>query len=224
MNTLERKLRSFGRRVLQLSVNATSSQQSVSPLESLPDVPDLFHQYRNFCNHPELERVPGGWKYQGKVYPDLLTVGGAGIFIFRTAKFYCVGKGIELGAGLWPFPGAVPIDIWRGPGAGRSLDDIAPNSQDYVFSSHCLEHVSNWQEELEAWVSKIKPGGVLFLYLPHPECGIWNPGSPMVGDEHKWQPEPDIVRSQLLTLGLQVIAADNGPDAMMSFFVCARKL
>lgn len=201
-----------------------SEKETLRPLESLPNAPDLFHVYRSFNDHPDLERVPGGWKYHGRIYPDLLTVGGAGIIIFQTAKQYCKGKGIEIGAGLWPFPDSVPIDIWRGPGAGRTLQDIPDGSQDFVFSSHCLEHISDWRAELDAWIGKLKPGGILFLYLPHPDCGIWNPGSPMVGNEHKWQPEPEIVNEALISKRLQIVACNDGPDGMMSFFVCGKKL
>jgi hypothetical protein len=221
---LTKLLGKIGRKLVDISAAADKQQKIVLPLEALPNAPDLFQQYRSFNAHPDLERVPGGWKYKGKIYPDLLTVGGAGLFIFRTAKEYCKGSGIELGAGLWPFPESLPIDIWRGPGAGRSLNDIPTASQNYVFSSHCLEHVSEWQSELDIWISKLKSGGVIFLYLPHPECGIWNPGSPMVGSEHKWQPEPQVVKNALQAKGFEIIACDDGPDAMMSFFVCGKKL
>ncbi len=193
------------------------------PLETLPNVPDLFHIYRYYAAQPELERRAGGWQYEGKTYPDLITVGGASLMITREAKRHCVGNGYDIGAGLWPLPGATPVDIWRGPGAGRSIDDVARGSADYVFSSHCLEHVDDWPRELTRWVSLVRPGGIVFLYLPHPECGLWRPGSPMVGSEHKWQPEPAVIKQALVERGCLVVASDDGPDAMMSFFVCARK-
>jgi tRNA A58 N-methylase Trm61 len=28
---------------------------------------------------------------------------------------------------------------------------------------------------LEHWISRLKPGGVLFLYLPHPDQRYWRP-------------------------------------------------
>lgn len=193
------------------------------PLEEMPHAPDLFHAYRAFTQDSRLKRRPGGWEYKGRFYGDYLTVGGASQAIVRTAKKYCHGQGLDIGAGLWPLPGATPVDIWRGPGASRHLDEIADGTQDYVFSSHCLEHVVEWRAELRRWVGKLKPGGTLFLYLPHPECGIWEPGSPMVWDEHKWQPEPEIVRTALTSLGCTIVASDDGPDAMMSFFIAARR-
>ena len=154
-------------------------------LQSLVNAPDLFHVYSFLNRHPDLKRSPGGWVYQGRFYPDYLTVGGASHAIFREALKVCQGKGIDVGAGLWPLPGAMPVDVWRGPGVARTVSDFEDYSLDYVFSSHCLEHISDWQPALAEWVRKLRIGGVIFLYLPHPECAIWHPGSPFVGDDHK---------------------------------------
>jgi len=193
------------------------------PLESLPNCPDLFKIYRYLNQHPALKRVPGGWAYKGKFYPDYLTVGGAACAIFRVALRYCKGKGVDIGAGYWPLPGAIPVDTERGPGVGRVISDFEDDSLDFIFSSHCLEHIENWRSALAEWVKKVKPGGVVFLYLPHPECEIWHPNSPFVGDGHKWVPTPKIVFETLKELGCHIVDRDEGPDAMMSFYVCARK-
>jgi hypothetical protein len=219
MNIVKRLILRVARKLVRVA-----GEESVVPLEKMANAPDLFLQYRGFLRQPELARKPGGWEYKGRFYQDYLTVGGAGHAIFRTALNYCKGKGIEVGAGLWPLPGAVPLDIWRGPGAGNALADIPDTSQDYVFSSHCLEHVEDWNSELDKWVGKLKPGGIIFLYLPHPDCGIWNPGSPMVGDEHKWQPEPKVIKTALENRHCKIVEFDDGPDVMMSFFVCGQKI
>jgi SAM-dependent methyltransferase len=193
------------------------------PLSSLPDSPDLFRLYPFWLRHPDVERRPGGWFYQGDFYPDYLTVGGAGHAIFREALKYCQGTGSDFGAGLWPLPGAIPVDATRGPGLGKSIGDFADGSLDYVFSSHCLEHIEGWRPTLAEWIGKLKPGGILFLYLPHPSCAIWHPGSPFVGDEHKWVPTPEILKESLAQLGCEIMQCDDGPDAMFSFWVCGRK-
>lgn len=193
------------------------------PLETFPDCPDLFQVYRSLLRHPEVERRPGGWQYKGKYYPDYLHMGGACHAIFREALKYCRGTGIDVGAGLWPLPGATAVDIWRGPGAHRTVADIHDGSLDFVFSSHCLEHNDEWRNVLKEWLRKLRLGGVVFLYLPHPECGIWEVGSPFVGDGHKWTPTPEIVKSSLAQLGCSMVACDDGPDGMLSFWVCARR-
>lgn len=191
------------------------------PLENYPDAPDIFHAYRYWLSFPSVQRKPGGWEFEGRFYPDYLFVGGASFAIHRMALKLCKGVGLDIGAGLWPLPGAVAVDLERGPGHGRTLEEFPAHSQDYVFSSHCLEHIVAWQEALQGWVKKLKPGGRLFLYLPHPTCGIWRPGAPFVGDGHKWAPTPEIIKTAAGELGGRIIACDDGPDAMESFFVCA---
>ena len=193
------------------------------PLESLPNSPDLFHVYRSLLQHPGLERKPGGWLYAGKFYPDYLTVGGASHAIFRKARHFCRGQGVDVGAGLWPLPDATAVDVWRGSGAGRLLSDFEDGSLDYAFSSHCLEHLENWRESLAEWVKKLKRGGIVFLYLPHPDCAIWHPGSPFVGEGHKWIPTPEIIRAALNSLGCAILQCDDGPDPMQSFYVCGQR-
>lgn len=103
------------------------------------------------------------------------------------------------------------------------IQGFADGSLDYVFSSHCLEHIEDWRSALVEWIAKVKAGGVIFLYLPHPECKIWHPGSPFVGDGHKWIPTPWVVSEALKELGCEIIDRDDGPDGMFSFYVCARK-
>ncbi len=191
------------------------------PLEKYPHAPDFFHAYRYWLSFPSVQRRPGGWEFENRFYPDYLFVGGASFAIHRTALKYCAGSGLDIGAGLWPLPGAIAIDLERGPGHGRSLEEFPAGSQDYVFSSHCLEHIELWRDALREWIARIKSGGRLFLYLPHPTCAIWRPGSPFVGDGHKWAPTPEVIQATLAEFGGRIIASDDGPDAMESFFVCA---
>ena len=81
----------------------------------------------------------------------------------------------------------------------------------------------DWENKLHGWISKLKRGGVVFLYLPHPDCGIWEVGSPFVGGDHKWTPTPEVIRIALEENQCTVIARDDGPDAMYSFWQCAQK-
>lgn len=52
---------------------------------------------------------------------------------------------------------------------------VIENLYDYIFSSHCLEHVNDWVGTLEYWTKAIKSGGVLFLYLPDFSQEYWRP-------------------------------------------------
>jgi SAM-dependent methyltransferase len=191
-------------------------------LEEMPDCPALFHTYRVFLETGHI-RVPGGWIYESEFYPDYLTVGGNTFAIKRTALKYCKGVGIDIGAGHWPFPGSIPIDTEVGPGAKNKFEEIPNSSQDYVFSSHCLEHIEKWQNALDLWIAKLKPGGVLFLYLPHPSCKLWHMSNPFIAGIHKWAPDPQIIGEAILSRGLTLVDRDDGPDHFYSFFVCARK-
>ena len=193
------------------------------PLETLQNCPDLFLIYRRLHEHPQLERKPGGWVYKGSFYPDYLTVGGASHAIWDMAGKYCKGVGVDIGAGYWPLPGSMPVDLSRGPGLGHVLSDFEDESLNYIFSSHCLEHISDYRKALIEWTAKIRKGGILFLYLPHPSCAIWHPGSPFVGDGHKWIPELSALKKILLDLRMEVVLSEEGPDFMRSFFICCRK-
>lgn len=191
-------------------------------LEEMPDAPALFTSYRALLTSGH-RRVQGGWVYEGEFYPDYLTVGGNSLAIKRTALKYCKGRGLDIGAAFWPLPGSTPIDTEQGPGLENRIEDILPGSQDYVFSSHCLEHIGPWEEALDSWIEKLRPGGVLFLYLPHPTCKLWHYTNPFMAGIHKWAPEPAVIEQALLRRGLTIVDKDEGPDHFFSFYYCARK-
>ncbi len=194
------------------------------PLEIYPDSPDFFRCYRRFLLSPYVKRVKGGFLYKNKVYPDYLHMGGACCAIFQTARKYCNGKGVDIGAGYWQFPQAIPVDIGRGEGLNNRIEDFDDNSLDYVFSSHCLEHILEWEKALELWCSKIKNSGILFLYLPHSDCEIWHPGSPFVNTGHKWIPDFEVIRDYLEKNNFKILCASEKPDVMYSFYICAEKI
>lgn len=222
--TILRMLRGFAKFALRrmLPLTRRLALAPVVLLEEMPDHPDLFDQYR-FMLASGMDRVRGGWKFEGRFYPDYLTVGGTSHVIERTALKYCKGIGLDIGAGYWPLPGSTPIDLTRGPGMTRILSDIPTASQDYVFSAHTLEHIADWIPELDKWVSKLRAGGHLFLYLPHPDCGLWHPRNPYMAEQHKWAPDPQVISHHLAMTGLSIVDRDDGPDHFYSFFVCVRK-
>jgi hypothetical protein len=191
-------------------------------LEEMPNAPELFKHYRMLLQTGHV-RVPGGWLYGNEFYPDYITVGGNSLAIQRTALKYCRGRGLDIGANYWPLKGSTPIDNERGLGLANTIEDIPPASQDYVFSSHCLEHIEHWEDALDVWASKIKVGGHLFLYLPHPLCKLWHKSNPLMSDTHKWVPEPSVVIKALRRRRFTIVDKDEGPDSFFSFFVCGRK-
>lgn len=112
------------------------------------------------------------FRYRGNLYPDYLKRGNAARFILPVAQQFCVGRGVDVGPGRWPFPGATPVD---NNGAKNDAYSLPGEEWDYIFSSHCLEHLTNPVAALVHWRSRLRDGGTLFLYLPHPEMEYWRP-------------------------------------------------
>lgn len=111
------------------------------------------------------------YTFEGDLFPDYLKRGNACRFITPAALHFCKGEGVDVGAGAWPLPGARPIDV----SAEFSALHLPEGPFDFVFSSHCLEHLPDPVAALEHWRDRLKPGGVLFLYLPHPDMTYWRP-------------------------------------------------
>jgi predicted SAM-dependent methyltransferase len=133
------------------------------------------------------------YQFAGDIFPDYLRKGNACRFVTPAALMYCVGVGMDVGCGEWPLPGAIPVDM-RDGGDAMALPHEGTRL-DYVFSSHCLEHLPNPVAAIEHWRSRLKIGGVLFLSLPHPSMTYWLPQH-CRKHMHTWTPEQmaDIVR------------------------------
>lgn len=126
------------------------------------------------------------FEYKGDLYPEYLKQGNANRFITYVARLYCTGQGLDVGAGMWPLPGATAVDLTTGTDALNV--PAREDGWDYIFSSHCLEHVINPVAVLEHWKDRLRTGGVLFLYLPHPEMSYWRPQN-CRKHLHMWFPE-----------------------------------
>jgi len=114
-------------------------------------------------------------EFKNKKYPYFQTIGNASQFAIPFAKHICLGRGYDIGCMKkeWAFPGAIPIDL--------IFDDefdaynLPEGEMDYIFSSHCLEHLHDWVKAMNYWYDKLKVGGNLFLYLPHYSQEYWRP-------------------------------------------------
>jgi len=128
------------------------------------------------------------YNYKGSIYPEYLKNGNAVGHIEQIASQFCKGKGLDIGGFYgWTLPGAIPINI-----ADKILDYDAYNlpahsELDYIFSSHCLEHLTDPIKALEYWIDHLMSGGTLFLYLPHPDMAYWRPENNRK-HLHMWQP------------------------------------
>ena len=109
----------------------------------------------------------------------------------RLARKYLAGSGIEIGALHLPlmvpegtkvryvdrapadqlrmsYPELgifrlTPVDIIDN---GETLDAIAPASQDFIIANHFVEHCENPIKTIMIHVSRLKPGGILYLAVP----------------------------------------------------------
>lgn len=157
------------------------------------------------------------FEYRGQLYPEFIKHGNACQFVTPIALQFCRGEGLDIGAGRWPLPGARPIELKDG---GDAMD-LPLGPFDFVFSSHCLEHLTNPVAALEHWKSRLKPGGVLFLYLPHPAMTYWLPQF-CRKHLHAWRPEDmaqivrdlgfvDVIHSERdLACGFSVVGFTKG--------------
>jgi len=113
--------------------------------------------------------------FKDKKYPKFQSEGNAAQFAIPFAKHVCRGYGVDIGCMKpeWAFPGANLVD----PILDEQYDalDFPYQELDYIFSSHCLEHVHPWVDVMDYWYSKLKIGGVLFLYLPDYSQEYWRP-------------------------------------------------
>jgi SAM-dependent methyltransferase len=80
---------------------------------------------------------------------------------------YCQGKGIDIGCGK-DILTAPNVQGWdKSDGDAQTMAGVGDNEYDYVYSSHCLEHVEDAKIALRNWWRILKPGGYLILLLPH---------------------------------------------------------
>lgn len=154
------------------------------------------------------------FEYRGNRYPRYIKHGNACQFIAATARQFCAGRGLDVGAGKWPLKGAIPVDLVSG---GDAMN-LPKGRFDYIFSSHALEHLSDPVGAIEHWKTRLRPGGWLFLYLPHPDMEYW---LPQFNRKHRHAWRPADMAKMLTDLGFEdVIHGER--DLAWGFAVAAR--
>jgi hypothetical protein len=157
--------------------------------------------------------------FKNKTYPHFQTQGYASQFAIPFAKHFCKGEGVDIGCNReeWKFPGAQAIDP-----AINEYDalNFPYENLDYVFSSHCLEHLYDWVDVLDYWTSKLKSGGILFLYLPDYSQEYWKPWN---NRKHLNIFSPQIISDYMNDRGYTNIFA-SGVDLNNAFMVVGEKI
>lgn len=87
------------------------------------------------------------------------------------------GKGIDIGSGPYPVvQNAEPFDVIHGD-ADNILDYVKKVGEfDFVFSSHCLEHMKDPYKAISDWWKLVRPGGAMIFIIPDEdlyEQGYW---------------------------------------------------
>lgn len=157
--------------------------------------------------------------YKNNVYPKFQSVGFASQFAFPFAKHVCKGKGYDIGCMKkeWSFPGSTPIDLSFQDGFhATNLPEIGV---DYIFSSHCLEHINDWVSVMDYWYNALNNEGVLFLYLPDYSQNYWRPWN---NRKHLNILTPQIIRDYMEDRGYKKIFI-SGVDLNNSFMCIGEK-
>lgn len=155
-------------------------------------------------------------------YPQFQAEGNAAKFAMAYAQQVCRGTGFDIGCNRsdWLFKDAdgkeaLPVD----PVICKEYDayNLPPIRVDYIFSSHCLEHVPDWVKALDIWQKSLHKGGTLFLYLPHYSQTYWRPWH---NRKHIHAFTPEMLRDYLTDRGWNNIFVSN-VDLNNSFMVMA---
>jgi ubiquinone/menaquinone biosynthesis C-methylase UbiE len=78
---------------------------------------------------------------------------------------YFSGLGIDIGCGSAPLP--IQCHHWDLPeGDATYMEGVEDNYYDWVYSSHCLEHLDSPVRAIENWWRILKPGGHLIVVVP----------------------------------------------------------
>ena len=157
--------------------------------------------------------------FKESVYPRFQSEGNAAQFAIPYARHVCKGVGYDIGCSKkeWAFPNAMPIDL--------SLDDeweafnLPEQKVDYIFSSHCLEHIDRWVDVIDYWYETLKEGGVLFLYLPDYSQEYWRPWN---NRKHINMFSPQIIKDYMTHRGYKNIFASD-TDLNNAFMIMGEK-
>jgi SAM-dependent methyltransferase len=156
---------------------------------------------------------------EGIEYPKFQSEGFASKYTFSFAREFCKGIGYDIGCNRpeWALEGSIPIDlVFNDSYDAYHLPD---GYVDYIFSSHCLEHLPNWVEALTYWDTKIKKGGCIYLYLPDYSQRYWRPWN---NKKHIHILFPDVIRNFFEKLSYSNILIGQ-TDLNNSFTVVAIK-
>lgn len=158
--------------------------------------------------------------HNGNVYPKFQSEGFAAKFAIPFAQQVCRGVGYDIGCNRleWALPGSIPIDpVICDAYNALTLPEM---NVDFIYSSHCGEHLANWVDAFDYWKTKLHKGGVLFLYLPSYQNSYWRPWH---NRKHIHVFSPEIIKDYLTDRGWGNIFV-SGIDLNSSFMAMAENI
>jgi hypothetical protein len=164
--------------------------------------------------------------FMDKQYPEFLAQGNHAQYILPVAKQVLRSKNLGVDVGCkkpeWAFPGAILADIALDSNPWHALNLPRIGQLEYIFSSHCLEHIEEWEAALLYWKNALASGGVIFLYLPHTDCEYWDTRF-MTTRRHVNNFSPEYLEYYFkFVLGFTNVFA-SGRDSAFSFCVYGEK-
>jgi SAM-dependent methyltransferase len=140
-------------------------------------------------------------------------------------KSILTGKGIDIGCGPDPIaPDVCGFD--KEAGDANEITNYVHEEFDFVFSSHCLEHMKDPRKAIQEWWKLVRPGGHLFFIVPDEDLYEQGVFPSRFNGDHKatftisktksWSPVSinvlDLVRSLPGALLVNVALQDVGYD------------
>jgi len=173
----------------------------------------------------ELENKYPYFSYKGREYLNIQREGFASQYCFPFAKAVCKGEGLDIGCMKkeWALPDSIPIDISFNDGFHAmnlpNTGNMNGMRWDYIFSSHCIEHIPDWVRVLDYWWDNIKDGGCIFLYLPDYSQEYWRPFN---NTKHVNVMQPEVIKDYFNHKEANKVFV-SGVDLYNSFTVVAFK-
>lgn len=158
-------------------------------------------------------------EYKNKKYPRFQSLGMASQFAIPYAKHVCLGEGYDIGCMKveWSLPGSIPIDLDFED--DYHATNLPKKGVDYIFSSHCLEHIDGWVDVMDYWYETLKSGGTLFLYLPDYSQEYWKPWN---NRKHRHIFTPEIIKDYMIDKGYKNVFV-SGIDLNNAFMAIGEK-
>jgi SAM-dependent methyltransferase len=95
------------------------------------------------------------------------------------------GNGIDIGSGNDPVvPNVRIFDLEQGD--ANYITRYVSEQFDFVYSSHCLEHMQDAKAAIREWWQLVRPGGYLFIIVPDEDLYEQGVFPSYFSRDHKW--------------------------------------